>query len=96
MRSREVSSQHVELHRDVALTTGEIDIRTDSSDPNWREYAVWSCASTAVRMVDGDSCPITQFGSSTRSGKQLLTEQPISMLTPNARVITNPCAFNVP
>jgi len=41
MLSREVDSQHVELHGDVALTTGKIDVRTDSSDPKRREYTVW-------------------------------------------------------
>jgi hypothetical protein len=41
MLSREVSEQHVELHGDVALTTGKIDIRTDSSDPKFGEYTIW-------------------------------------------------------
>jgi len=41
MLSREVSAQHVELHGDVALTTGKIDVKTDSSDPKQREYTVW-------------------------------------------------------
>jgi ketosteroid isomerase-like protein len=41
MLSREVSEQHVELHGDVALTTGKIDTRTDSSDPKLRDYTIW-------------------------------------------------------
>ena len=41
MLSREVSEQHVELHGDVALTTGKIDIRTDSSDSKFGEYTIW-------------------------------------------------------
>jgi len=68
MRSREVSSQHVELRGNVALTTGQIDTKADSSIRNGVSTPYAICAPTAVRMVDGGDCrPITPFG---RSSKQ--------------------------
>ncbi len=39
--ARSTDSIEVELHDDVAITTGRIHARTDSSDPRWREYTVW-------------------------------------------------------
>jgi len=38
--SREVSAQEVELHGDVALTTGRIRVRSRSNDPRARDYSI--------------------------------------------------------
>jgi ketosteroid isomerase-like protein len=38
--SREVDSLDVEVHGDVALTTGRVHVRSATDDPKWREYTV--------------------------------------------------------
>lgn len=38
---RTVDSIEVELHGDVALTTGRIHTKTNSTDPRWQEYTIW-------------------------------------------------------
>jgi ketosteroid isomerase-like protein len=38
--SREVDSLDVEVHDDVALTTGRVHVRSATDDPKWREYTV--------------------------------------------------------
>ena len=39
--ARNIDSIEVELHDDVAITTGRIHARTDSADARWQEYTVW-------------------------------------------------------
>ena len=39
--ARSIDSIEVELHDDVAITTGRIHARIDSSDPRWKAYTVW-------------------------------------------------------
>ena len=38
--ARELDSLDVEVHGDIALTTGRIHVRQESPDPKWREYTV--------------------------------------------------------
>ena len=38
--ARVVDSLDVEVHGDVALTTGRIHVRRDGGDPRWRDYTV--------------------------------------------------------
>src|SRR5687768_7652151 len=38
--ARTVDSLDVEIHGDVALTTGRIHVRRDGGDPRWRDYTV--------------------------------------------------------
>ncbi len=38
--ARDLDSLEVEIHGDVALTTGRIHVRQESTDPKWREYTV--------------------------------------------------------
>ena len=38
--ARTVDSLDVEIHNDVALTTGRIHVRRDGGDPRWRDYTV--------------------------------------------------------
>lgn len=38
---RSVDSIEVELHGDIAVTTGRIHSKTDSSNPRWQEYTIW-------------------------------------------------------
>jgi len=38
--ARDLDSLDVEVHGDVALTTGRIHVRQDSRDPKWREYTI--------------------------------------------------------
>jgi ketosteroid isomerase-like protein len=39
--SRDLDLKEVEPHGDVALTIGQIHVRTTSQDPDVREYTVW-------------------------------------------------------
>ncbi len=38
--SRVIDSLDVEVHDDVALTTGRLHVRSESRDPRWREYTI--------------------------------------------------------
>lgn len=38
--ARDLDSLDVEVHGDIALTTGRIHVRQESSDPRWREYTI--------------------------------------------------------
>ncbi len=38
--ARDLDSLDVEVHGDVALTTGRIHVRQESTDPKWREYTI--------------------------------------------------------
>jgi len=38
--ARDVDSLDVEVHGDIALSTGRIHVRQQSSDPRWREYTI--------------------------------------------------------
>jgi ketosteroid isomerase-like protein len=38
--TRDLDSLDVEVHGDVALTTGRIHVRQESADPKWREYTI--------------------------------------------------------
>jgi len=38
--ARDLDSLEVEVHGDIALTTGRIHVRQQSSDPRWREYTI--------------------------------------------------------
>ena len=38
--ARDLDSLDVEVHGDVALTTGRIHVRQGSADPEWREYTI--------------------------------------------------------
>ena len=38
--ARDLDSLDVEVHGDIALTTGRIHVRQQSSDPRWREYTI--------------------------------------------------------
>ena len=38
--ARDLDSLDVEVHGDVALTTGRIHVRQESTDPQWREYTI--------------------------------------------------------
>ncbi len=38
--ARDVDSLEVEVHGDVALSTGRIHVRQDDPDPRWRDYTV--------------------------------------------------------
>jgi ketosteroid isomerase-like protein len=38
--ARDLDSLDVEVHGDIALTTGRIHVRQESSDPKWREYTI--------------------------------------------------------
>ncbi|HEV2125127.1 MAG TPA: nuclear transport factor 2 family protein [Chloroflexota bacterium] len=38
--ARDLDSLDVEVHDDVALTTGRIHVRQQDEDPQWREYTV--------------------------------------------------------
>jgi ketosteroid isomerase-like protein len=37
---RTVDSLDVEVHGDIALTTGRIHIRAESANPHWRDYTI--------------------------------------------------------
>ena len=38
--ARDLDSLDVEVHGEIALTTGRIHVRQDSPDPRWREYTI--------------------------------------------------------
>ena len=38
--TRDLDSLDVEVHGDVALTTGRIHVRQESDDPHWRDYTI--------------------------------------------------------
>ncbi len=38
--ARDLDSLEVEVHGDIALTTGRIHVRQASPDPQWREYTI--------------------------------------------------------
>lgn len=38
--ARDLDSLDVEVHDDIALSTGRIHVRQDSRDPKWREYTI--------------------------------------------------------
>ena len=38
--TRDLDSLDVEVHGDVALTTGRIHVRQESDDPRWRDYTI--------------------------------------------------------
>ena len=38
--ARDLDSLDVEVHGDVALTTGRVHVRQESADPKWREYTI--------------------------------------------------------
>lgn len=38
--ARDLDSLDVEVHGDIALTTGRIHVRQESADPKWAEYTV--------------------------------------------------------
>lgn len=38
--ARDLDSLMVEVHGDVALTTGRIHVRQESTDPKWRDYII--------------------------------------------------------
>ena len=38
--ARDLDSLDVEVHGDIALTTGRIHVRQESPDPKWREYTI--------------------------------------------------------
>ena len=38
--ARDLDSLEVEVHGDVALTTGRIHVRQEFADPKWREYTI--------------------------------------------------------
>lgn len=38
--ARDLDSLDVEVHGDVALTTGRVHVRQESSDPKWTEYTI--------------------------------------------------------
>lgn len=40
MFARDLDSLDVEVHGDVALTTGRVHVRQDNADPKWREYTI--------------------------------------------------------
>ena len=39
--ARSVDQIEVEVHGNVAITSGRIYAKSDSSDPRWREYSIW-------------------------------------------------------
>jgi ketosteroid isomerase-like protein len=38
--ARDLDSLEVEVHGDIALTSGRIHVRQESPDPKWREYTI--------------------------------------------------------
>lgn len=49
-KARSIDSIEVELHDDVAITTGRIHIRTDSAEPRWQEFTIWYVRVYALRV----------------------------------------------